>query len=165
MNKSLIKMGAGILPTTFYKGVVYFLLGQEYKNNYWCDFGGSSDYQESIYDTAIREGYEELDGFFGSKQQLSKIVSNNLIKQTYTSRYTTFVFKVDYKYLNSLPFYFNNHRNFIENEINYNNKDGMFEKSQVKLFSKKDLMKNYENIRPFYREMIPDLLEIDSNNF
>ena len=57
-------MGAGILPVTIFKGTVFFLLGREkYHNNYWCDFGGSSNINESIYDTAIREGYEELDGF------------------------------------------------------------------------------------------------------
>ena len=53
-------MGAGILPVTILKGSIIFLLGREQNSNYWCDFGGSSNNGESIFDTAIREGYKEL---------------------------------------------------------------------------------------------------------
>ena len=40
-------MGAGILPATILKGSIFFLLGREKSNNYWCDFGGSTINGES----------------------------------------------------------------------------------------------------------------------
>ena len=39
----------------------------------------------------------------------------------------------------SAPYFFNNHRTFLEDElvVNYK-KEGLFEKKEIKLFSKKD---------------------------
>lgn len=159
-------MGAGILPVTILKGSIIFLLGREQNNNYWCDFGGKSNIDESIYDTAIREGYEELDGFFGNQNQLEKMVSNNLVSLCYTNRYTTFLFYVKPQILCTAPYFFNNHRTFLEDElvINYK-KEGLFEKKEIKLFNKKDLLVSYDEIRPFYRNIVPQLLEIEKNQF
>ena len=133
-------MGAGILPVTIYKGVIFFLLGKErYNRNYWCDFGGSSMKDESIYETAIREGYEETDGLFGNRYQLKKKVTNNLIKPCYTHKYTTFLFKVNYSELYYFKEHFNNHRAFIDKELSLEKIESIFQKSEVKLFSKKNL--------------------------
>lgn len=157
-------MGAGILPVTIMKGTIFFLLGKErYNQNYWCDFGGSSIDNESIYQTAIREGYEELDGFFGNQQELKKKVNKSLIKSCYTDRYTTFLFSVDYKELYYFEKYFNNHRNFIDTELNLNKKEGIFEKSEIRLFTKKDLVRNINEIRPFYREIIYQLIDLSKD--
>ena len=157
-------MGAGILPVTIMKGTIFFLLGKErYNQNYWCDFGGSSIDNESIYQTAIREGYEELDGFFGNQQELKKKVNKSLIKPCYTDRYTTFLFSVDYKELYYFEKYFNNHRNFIDTELNLNKKEGIFEKSEIRLFTKKDLVKNINEIRPFYREIVYQLIDLSKD--
>ena len=52
-------MGAGILPISIQKGVIFFLMGQERKDNLWSDFGGSVCKGEKIIQTAIREGTEE----------------------------------------------------------------------------------------------------------
>lgn len=154
-------MGAGILPVTIIKGTIFFLLGRERSNNYWCDFGGSSYINEPIFDTAIREGYEELDGLLGDINELKSLVKKNYITDCKTDRYTTHIFFVNPSILYNLPYYFNNHRNFINNEIEHEiNKDGYFEKSEVRLFSKNGLMKNMNDIRPFYREIITELLEI-----
>lgn len=158
-------MGSGILPVTILKGSIFFLLGRE-QNNYWCDFGGSSNNNESIYDTAIREGYEELDGFLGNQNQLDKLVTNNLVSLCYTNRYTTFLFYVKPQVLSSIPYFFNNHRSFLEDNliVDYK-KEGLFEKKEIKLFSKKDLLINYKEIRPFYRNIVPQLLEIEKYQF
>ena len=155
-------MGAGILPVTFIKGTIYLLLGKEYKMNYWCDFGGSSYNYEPTFETAIREGYEELDGFLGNKDELKNLVTNNLLKKIEIDRYTTYVFFVDYEKIITLPYYFNNHRKFIEREINYKKKEGMFEKSKIKLFSKSELIQNDDFIRPFYREVLDELLKCEN---
>ena len=159
-------MGAGILPVTILKGSIIFLLGREQKSNYWCDFGGSSNTYESIFDTAIREGYEELDGFLGNQNQLNELVTNNLVSLCYTNRYTTFLFYIKPEVLCSIPYFFNNHRSFLEEELILNyKKEGLFEKNEIKLFSKKDLLVNYQDIRPFYRDIVSQLLEIEKNKF
>ena len=159
-------MGAGILPVTILKGSIMFLLGREQNSNYWCDFGGSSNNDESIFHTAIREGYEELDGVLGNQNELEKLVTNNLVSLCYIDRYTTFIFYVKPQVLCSMPYFFNNHRSFLEDEnILSNKKEGLFEKSQLKLFRKKDLLENYHEIRPFYRNIIPQLIELEKNQF
>ena len=82
-------MGAGILPVTVFKGTILFLLGREQNhNNYWCDFGGTSNLNEPVFQTAIREGYEEIDGLLGNKNKLLNLVSSNLICSCNTNRYT-----------------------------------------------------------------------------
>lgn len=72
-------MGAGILPTCIYKNKLYFLFGKE--NKYadtpgFAEFGGGHDDKESHFETAIREGTEELTGFLGSEDELRKILKN-----------------------------------------------------------------------------------------
>jgi hypothetical protein len=38
-------------------------------------------------------------------------------------------------------------------------------KKEIKLFNKKDLLVNYQEIRPFYRDIVSQLLEIEKNEF
>jgi hypothetical protein len=127
-------MGAGILPVTIIKGTIFFLLGKEKRCNNWSDFGGSSEINEPIFETAIREGYEELNGFIGSKNELNNLVKNNLISIYDTDRYTTHAFYVNSPYLLTLPYYFNNNCKYIDENVDYIKKDGIFEKSEIKLF-------------------------------
>ena len=53
-------MGAGILPVAKFKNKIYFLFASELSDNKWSDFGGKQEKNETIYNTAIREGYEEF---------------------------------------------------------------------------------------------------------
>ena len=82
---------AGILPYTNYKGSIYFLLGRD-SDNKWSDFGGSSLKGETTYQTAIREGYEELNGVLGTKYELEKIVNKNKIMKIEHNSYTSILF-------------------------------------------------------------------------
>ena len=68
-------MGAGILPVVLHNSVLFFLMGKERHNNLLCDFGGGAKHKESVFDTAVREGYEELNGVLGTKYELEKIVN------------------------------------------------------------------------------------------
>ena len=74
-------MGAGILPTTIYKGKLYFLFGKENKYEQtapgFSDFGGGTDNNESYLETAIREAGEELTGFLGSDEQIRNMLTQN----------------------------------------------------------------------------------------
>lgn len=151
-------MGGGILPTTIFKGTVFFLLGRE-KNGYWSDFGGSSNINEARLTTAVREGYEELDGFLGTKYELKERIVSNLISIYSTKRYTTYCFYIEPEDLMSLPYFFNNHRKFIEKEIDYEDSDGMFEKTELRLFTIQDFKNEYSCIRPFYTEIIDKIIK------
>ena len=77
-------MGAGILPIAFYKGKIYFLFSREELNadsdpGLWSDFGGAKDNNESFFETAVREGYEETGGFLGSKKGIENLIQNKTL--------------------------------------------------------------------------------------
>ena len=57
-------MGAGILPICVKSSSISVLLGQERFDSKWSDFGGKQEKNETKYETAVREGYEESNGFF-----------------------------------------------------------------------------------------------------
>jgi len=74
-------MGAGILPVSEHNGKLYFLFGKETFDDSgqlgWADFGGGKESQDtSVFDTAIREGGEELNGFLGYGKTLLNRVKN-----------------------------------------------------------------------------------------
>ena len=73
-------MGAGILPVSVHYGTLFLLFGKEKNGGLWSDFGGSrKDFYENDFNTAIREGSEELNGLFGTSNYLRNKVSSNLI--------------------------------------------------------------------------------------
>ena len=149
-------MGAGILPIALYRGTIYLLLGQE-RTNLWCDFGGSPNKNEKPYKTAIREGYEELNGFLGNINELEEKVNSNLILSISYEKYTSYVFNIEYD--ENLPKYFNNLNSFIE--VNANDKimkdhNGLFEKKQIKWIDIKDYKSNNNilKLRPWYKPIL-----------
>jgi len=167
INNNLKPMGAGILPMINYKGMIFFLFAKEQKNNLWSDFGGTSNKNEPFFKTAIREGYEESDGFFGTQIELEDRVNKNFKRSIINSseRYKTFIFEMDYYEANYLINYFNNHRKFIEENELIEYKEGFYEKNELRLFSINDLIKEREIFRPFYREIIDKLiLDLNINN-
>jgi len=155
-------MGAGILPVALYKNTLFLLLGQERHNNLWSDFGGGSIPGEKPYETAIREGTEELNGHLGSYKYLETKVKANFIVGIKHDRYTSYLFKTTYT--TKLPYYFNNNNIFIENHIDKNiiqSENGLFEKKKINWFSINEL-KNHNfknNIRPFYYNIIDTICQ------
>ena len=62
-------VGSSILPSCVHKGILYFLFGKENELDDtpgWADFGGGHEDGETHFDTALREGSEEINGFLGS---------------------------------------------------------------------------------------------------
>ena len=152
-------MGAGILPIAKHANKLYFLLALEVSDKKWSDFGGKSNKNESIYETAIREGYEETNGFFGNKREFKKLVDNNYVLKIdkYNNSYRTYLINISYD--KNLPFYFNNNAKFInDNFKELIDKNGFFEKKIVKWFSINEL-KNNRNYRIFYKEIIDILID------
>ena len=161
-------MGAGILPIALYRGTLFLLLGKE-RNNLWSDFGGSSINKEEIFKTAIREGCEELNGFFGTEDELAiKVKNNNIMQIGFEERvkrskkliYTTFLFNT--KYDKNLPYYFNNVNKFAELHLSEHvnkNHNGLFEKSEINWFTIDDLKKNIIHLRPWYIPFIESVIK------
>ena len=155
-------MGAGILPVALHKGVLFLLIGQERKNGLWCDFGGTANKKEKPFDTAIREGGEELNGFLGVNEELENIVNPNMVLSICFERYTTYIFKTDYD--ENMCCYFNNVNNFAEVHLkekieNYHN--GLFEKTQIKWMKIDDLKTREEReiFRPWYIPIVESIVK------
>jgi hypothetical protein len=147
-------MGAGILPVAEHKGTIYYLFGQEVYDKKWSDFGGARNKNESNFDNALREGYEETDGFFGTKNETKKLITtNSIIRLDSKSGYHAYIFKIFYDPL--LPTYFNNHHKFIQSNFPSKvDRDGFFEKSTIKWFTIEQIIKDKSKFRSFYKEII-----------
>lgn len=157
-------MGAGILPISVYRGEIYLLFGLERKNNLWCDFGGSSNKGETIFKTAIREGYEELNGVLGNVNQLEKLVNKNKVMKIEYDSYTSILFKTELD--NMLPIYFNNFNNFVERNLSDRNiidyqHNGLFEKTKIKWFTLNYFKdeKNKREVRPHYINILDTIID------
>jgi hypothetical protein len=160
-------MGGGALPVAYNKknNKVYLLFGKE--NEYlnkdspgWSDFGGGEKPGESALDTALREGCEELNGFFGCEGDIKRLVKDNLVTSLNHERYTTFLFEIDYD--ENLPVYFNNNYKFLKNHVNNlvrHSTNGLFEKSHIKWMTFDDLQKERDTFRSYYRNVVDVILE------
>jgi len=156
--------GGGVIPVALHNGDLYFLFGQENdvikdasKNQDWGDFGGSAKPGESETDTCVREGAEELNGFFGNKRDFrALLLKNQILKLTYDTR-VTHLMRVDYD--ERLPFYFNNNYRFIKETANLraiaaHPENGYFEKSHVRWFTLDDLKRERGAFREYFRNFL-----------
>ena len=152
-------MGAGILPVTMSNGILLFLMGKERSNNLWSDFGGSRENGEQPLTTAIREGGEELNGILELENKLAKKVTNSMIAPIEFNKYTSFLFNLEYD--KNLVDTFKNNNYFAE--IYLNDKidkrhNGLFEKSEIKWFSIKELNDNIDNFRPHFIPIVKTIV-------
>ena len=160
-------MGGGALPIALNKKdkKVYFLFGKE--NEYlnkdspgFSDFGGGEKPGESALDTALREGCEELNGFFGCEGEIKRLIKENLVTSLNHDRYTTFLFEIEYD--DNLPYYFNNNYKFLKSHVNKlvrHSTNGLFEKSVIKWMTFDDLRKERDSFRSYYRNVVDVILE------
>ena len=153
-----------MIPVAMHDGKLHFLFGQENdvirdasKNQDWGDFGGSAKPGESEMDTCVREGAEELNGFFGNKHDFRALLrKNQIIKLTYDTR-VTYLMRVDYD--ERLPIYFNNNYRFIKETSNLraiaaHPENGYFEKSHVRWFTLEDLKRERGAFREYFRNFL-----------
>lgn len=159
-------MGGGILPVAMHKNQLFFLFGKENSSADtpgWSDFGGGKEGRERPITTAVREGYEELSGFLGSKSQVNMQVKNNLICSVESNRYTTFIFKADY--CEMLPVYFNRNFKFMQKHAPHIlSKNGLYEKSEIKWFTANEIMQNRSQFRNYYdKEFLDSILAEEKN--
>ena len=156
-------MGGGILPVAIHKGNLYFLFSREYINSkddggLWSDFGGSKEKNETFFQTALREGYEESDKIIGSKNTIKNLMKNSLQEITIND-YRTYVVLIDYN--KSLPKKFRNKFLYIkENKPHLLCKKGLYEKDMIKWYSYNDIKKNFNGFRPFYKNIVRTILQM-----
>jgi 8-oxo-dGTP pyrophosphatase MutT (NUDIX family) len=156
-------VGSSILPACVHKGKLYFLFGKENSladTPGWSDFGGGVDPGESIYDTALREGGEELTGFLGGKDELRLLIKKS--GGTYkivpeNSTYNIHIFNLPYS--PDLPKLYNANHNILWKRMDkkFLNDTKLFEKIEIQWFSLLDMKKKRNQFRSFYREFV-DLL-------
>jgi len=154
-------MGGGILPVALHKNKLYFLFGLENKNDDtpgWADFGGGKNNSESFFETAVREGTEELNGFLGNIKEVSRMVKRDKLLTVKVESYTTYVFCMDYD--EKLPHYFNNNFRFSQRkmpDLIENTKNGLLEKQRIKWFSE-DEIKKVRQFRSFYQRIVEKII-------
>ena len=156
-------MGGGLLPVSVKNNKIYFLFGQENElaeNKGWSDFGGGRKKGEKSFDTALREGEEELNGFFGVGNNLKTYVKLNEIIPIHYINYSSYLFKISYN--KDLPFYFKNNYEFFSRQLPHikrNDANGLLEKKQIKWFSFAELRKEKSKFRKYYQNTVDLILQ------
>jgi len=163
LKYQVIVMGGGILPVSIKNNKLYFLFGKENELDDtpgWADFGGGREHGETHFDTALREGSEEINGFLGSAEQLRKRVKQNKIATIKFKEYTTYIFKMDYD--ERLPTYYKNNYEFFSRylpHIKHKKDNGLLEKAKIGWFSFDDLKKEKKEFRSFYQNIVDMIIK------
>ena len=155
--------GSSLLPVSFYKGQLYFLFGKENPKEDsargFSDFGGGVESGESIYNTALREGGEELTGFLGDSAILRKHIKK--YGKPYEISYNDYhVHIFPLKYDPNLPTYYNQNHRFLWDRMNRNvlNKTKLFEKIQIQWFTPRQMRSRLPEFRSFYQDIVKQIL-------
>ena len=163
--------GSSILPVAFHNNKLYFLFGKENSMEKsapgFSDFGGGIERGETPFETAIREGSEELTGFLGSPTQIKSHIkkSGGTYAFTHTNavnsaqNYTVHI--VCYPYDANLPEHYNNNHKFLWDRMNRKmlSSTKLFEKIEIEWFCEDELRARMDEYRPFYREVVETLLQ------
>lgn len=163
--------GSSILPVAIHNNKLYFLFGKENSLEEsapgFSDFGGGIEKGETAFDTAIREGSEELTGFLGTPLQIKRHMKKMGGSYAFThtnaknsaQNYTVHVVK--YPYDDKLPVYYNNNHHFLWNKMNrkFLKSTKLFEKIEIEWFCEDELKNRMSEYRPFYREVVGMLLQ------
>jgi len=156
-------VAASILPMAIHKGKIYFLFGKENEMEDsakgFSDFGGKVENGESIMETALREGSEELCGFLGGPSDIKKMLKKGGVYKVVFNGYHVHIFLMDYS--ENLPKYFTNNHRFLWGRMDKNllNDSKFFEKQEIRWFSTNELKTLRTEFRPFYREIVDVFLK------
>jgi hypothetical protein len=154
---------SSLLPVTIHKGKVYFLFGKECpledSAKGFSDFGGGVEKGDDLYETALREGGEELTGFLGDGKILEKHIEKHggVYKLTHNN-YHVHIFFLEYD--ENLPKYYNQNHRFLWDRVDnkYLNKTKLFEKIEIDWFDEKDMRQRRSEFRNFYRNIVDHIL-------
>ena len=157
-------VGSSILPVAYHKGELYFLFGKENpmedSQKGYSDFGGRVEKGESLEDTAMREGSEEMTGFLGNEKELRKLVQKNggLYPIHFNDTYHVHIFCIEYD--SNLPKYYNYNHAFLWKKMDTKvlNDTKLFEKIEINWFTPSQISSRKTEFREFYREIIDKVL-------
>lgn len=151
--------GSSVLPVTIHKGKLLFLFGKENPNEIsakgFSDFGGGVEKGEGIYETALREGGEELTGFLGDSEDIRKLIScNGGIYKISHNDYHCHLFYIPYD--QNLVTYFNFNHRFLWERLDKNilSKSKLFEKIEIEWFTIQKIKKRLSEFRSFYQDIV-----------
>ena len=151
-------MGAGFLPVSLHNNTLFFLFGEEEDERKWSDFGGGKNDNETPLQTAIREGYEETNGILGTMSDIKELLKHNTLLKVGIESYTTFIVKIGYDEL--LPYYFNNQQKFIKTHFpRLIDKNGFFEKRQMKWMTINDIKLKRKYFRSHYKQILDHIIK------
>ena len=158
-------VGSSILPVTFHKNKLYFLFGKESPSETsapgWSDFGGGMDPGENAFDTALREGGEELTGFLGDSTTLKQHIKTHggTYNINYDDKYHIHVMFIPYD--ENLPKYYNQNHKFLWDRMDQTllKKTKLFEKIEIGWFSVQQTQKMRNKFRFFYREILDRIMK------
>jgi 8-oxo-dGTP pyrophosphatase MutT (NUDIX family) len=156
--------GSSILPVTIHRGNLYFLFGKENEKEQsakgFSDFGGGNESGETLYETAMREGAEELTGFLGDANNIRKHIDLNggVYSINHNDKYHVHIFYLNYD--PNLVKYYNNNHQFLWEKMDkeYLSKTKLFEKIEIQWFSLKEMKERRNEFREFYREIVDRFL-------
>lgn len=157
-------VGSSILPVTFYKNKLYFLFGKEAPLETsapgWSDFGGGVESGESVLETAMREGGEELTGFLGNPTELKNHIQKHggIYKMNYNDQYYIHVIYIPYD--ENLPKYYNQNHRFLWDRMNHKllKKTKLFEKIKIGWFSPQQAKQSRNTFRHFYQNILDKII-------
>lgn len=163
--------GSSILPVALHKGKLYFLFGKENpledSAKGFSDFGGGIEKFEKPFETAVREGSEELTGFLGGPAQIRRHIKKmgGTYAFTHTNaknsaqNYTVHI--VCYDYDENLPKYYNANHYFLWNKMDHQllKSTKLFEKIEIEWFCEDELRGRMSEYRPFYREVVESMMQ------
>ena len=166
---------AGILPYTIRNGKIYYLLGRDWRDEGWSDFGGKVEDKDSnnIINTAIREFYEETMGCVLSENELIKKMESNNIKYIKSTTlngspyYMYFIYVNDENYNKYFSKIYNffmylkiNDQRYIEKcDINWISADNIFKFNKdfkMRNIFKRTLNRYQNNIQEIEKEILKE---------
>lgn len=156
-------VAGSILPVAWHNGQLYFLFGKENpletSAKGFSDFGGGVEGNETPYQTALREGGEELTGFLGDGAVLEKVIRKRggVYKMT-VGTYHIHIYCAEYDA--NLPRYYNANHGFLWDRMDHQllKKTCLFEKIEIAWMTPADMRKRIKEFRPFYQDMVRKIL-------
>jgi 8-oxo-dGTP pyrophosphatase MutT (NUDIX family) len=156
-------VAGSILPVAYYKNKLYFLFGKENpmedSSKGFSDFGGGVENGETPFETAMREGGEELTGFLGEGSDVRKLIKRNGgVHKLVHNTYHVHMFYMEYD--DKLISYYNANHAFLWKRMDKKmlNESKLFEKIEIAWFTPDDMIKRRSEFREFYREIVDKIL-------